>query len=382
MRKAGRILTGLFALFLSFYIGAIDCMAAQSGQYTYTVTLHVGNHGEVRGDAGNYVQVVPPADNGGMNYSVDVRGDALVVSGLPYGSRVNLPAQDLVASTNGKYYVKGARQSGRDDSEQRASCLVTGDQDFVAAYGVTGEQASYTVNYQDENGNAMAESRVYYGNIGDRPVVSFRYIEGYEPQAYNLTKTLSENAAENIFTFIYRPVQTGGTGDGGTGTGGGGQTGGTTVPSGGGQAADNQGGAAPVTPGTPAPGGNAAPAPGGAVTPAPGGAAAPAPGGANAPAAPDDGPAAPDDGPGNEADDDQPGVDVPDENVPLDNGPQEFENLDDEEVPLADLPGSEAAHGRRMSMVAVAAGIVGAAALIGLFVVLWMQRKKKKEEAR
>lgn len=379
MRKAGRILAGLFALCLSLYMGAADCMAAQQGKYTYTVTLHAGNHGEIRADAKSYVQVVPPADNSGAGYNVDVREDAIVVSGLAYGSRVNLQARDLVDSTNGKYYVKGARLSGRDDADQRASCLVTGDQDFVAAYGVTGEQVSYTVNYQDENGNAMAESRVYYGNIGDRPVVAFRYIDGYEPQAYNLTKTLAANAAENIFTFVYRPVQAGGgtgTGTGGGNAGGGGgQTGGTTVPSGG-QTAGNQGAAAPAAQGTPAP---VTPAPGGAT---PGGAAAPAPGGADTPAPGGaDAPAAPDEGPGNDGPaDDQPGVNVPDDNVPLDNGPQEYENLDDDDVPLADLPGSEAAHGRRMSMVAVAAGIVGAAALIGLFILLWMQRKKKKEQ--
>ena len=377
MKKAGRILAGLFALCLSLYMGAADCMAAGSGQYTYTVTLHVGNHGEIRADAASYVQVVPPAEGAAaMTHAVEIKGDAIVVSGLAYNSQVTLQAQALVVSTNGKYYVKGARQSGRDDSEQLASCRVTGDRDFVTAYGVTGEQVSYTVRYEDEEGNALAESRVYYGNIGDRPVVAFRYIEGYEPQAYNLTKTLTANEAENIFTFVYRPVQAGGgtgsgTGGGGTG-GGGGQTGEPAAPSGG-QPAEGQGA---VTPGTPAPGGAATPAPGGAVPPAPGGAAAPAPGGADAPAAPDEDPE-------NDApDDNQPGVDIPDEDVPTDDGPEELVDLDDEEVPLADIPGrEEAAHGRRMTMVAIATGVVGAAALVGLFVLLWMQKKKKKEEA-
>ena len=376
MKKAGRILAGLFALCLSLYMGAADCMAAGSGQYTYTVTLHVGNHGEIRADAASYVQVVPPAEGAAaMTHAVEIKGDAIVVSGLAYNSQVTLQAQALVVSTNGKYYVKGARQSGRDDSEQLASCRVTGDRDFVTAYGVTGEQVSYTVRYEDEEGNALAESRVYYGNIGDRPVVAFRYIEGYEPQAYNLTKTLTANEAENIFTFVYRPVQAGGgtgsgTGGGGTG-GGGGQTGEPAAPAGG-QPAEGQGA---VTPGTPAPGGAVTPAPGGAVTPAPGGAAAPAPGGADAPAAPDEDPE-------NDApDDNQPGVDIPDEDVPTDDGPEELVDLDDEEVPLADIPGrEEAAHGRRMTMVAIATGVVGAAALVGLFVLLWMQKKKKKKK--
>ncbi len=61
----------------------------------------------------------------------------------------------------------------------------------------------YTVNYQDENGRTLAESRKYYGNIGDKPVVAHIYIENYEPQALALTRTLSSNEAENVFTFVY-----------------------------------------------------------------------------------------------------------------------------------------------------------------------------------
>ena len=37
-------------------------------------------------------------------------------------------------------------------------------------------------------------------------MVAYHYIEGYQPQAYNLTKTLSKNEAETVFTFVYEPV--------------------------------------------------------------------------------------------------------------------------------------------------------------------------------
>lgn len=37
-------------------------------------------------------------------------------------------------------------------------------------------------------------------------MVAYHYIEGYQPQAYNLIKTLSKNEAENVFTFVYEPV--------------------------------------------------------------------------------------------------------------------------------------------------------------------------------
>ena len=78
----------------------------------------------------------------------------------------------------------------------------------MVAYGIKGEQVAYTVEYKDEDGNQLAESQTFYGNIGDKPVVAYRYIENYVPQALALTKTLSKNAAENVFTFTYKPGET------------------------------------------------------------------------------------------------------------------------------------------------------------------------------
>lgn len=76
-------------------------------------------------------------------------------------------------------------------------------------------------------------------------------------------------------------------------------------------------------------------------------------------------------------------VDIPDDDVPQDDGPEELVDLDDENVPLADtIPDDEVplAQGKRLGAVAIAAGVVGAAALIGVLIWLWMQKKKKKEE--
>ena len=83
---------------------------------------------------------------------------------------------------------------------------MTEDQDYVVAYGIKGATVAYTVNYLDEDGNALAPSETYYGNVGDKPVVAYLYIEGYQPQAYNLGKTLVEDATQNVFSFIYAPI--------------------------------------------------------------------------------------------------------------------------------------------------------------------------------
>lgn len=66
----------------------------------------------------------------------------------------------------------------------------------------------HTVNYQDASGNSLAESQTFYGNVGDKPVVAYRYVENYIPDALALTKTLSDNESENVFTFTYTPGAT------------------------------------------------------------------------------------------------------------------------------------------------------------------------------
>lgn len=359
MKKWGKILTGLMSLCLAWSVAGTDCRAAQNPvtpvPYTYTVTIHLGNPDNGGSFTGG------PAIAGSSSAETTVNRDTVVIKGLKAGERVNLTAQDFVSVPDGgKYYAKAIRQSGRDSAE--GSYAVKGDMDFVVAYGIRGDMVAYTVNYQDAAGNALAQSSTYYGNVGDKPVVSYRYIEGYEPQAYNLTGTLTANAADNVFTFVYTPVEEGNEGGG---EGGGNQP--PAAPGQGQDAAPQAPAQAPAAPATPAP---ATPAP---ATPAP---ATPAPAGPAAPAAPDDGPDAPD-AP------DNPVVDIPDDEVPQNEGPEELVDLDDENVPLADtIPDDDVplARGKRLGAVAIAAGVVGAAALIGVFIWLWMQKKKKKEE--
>ncbi len=163
-------------------------------EYTYTVTFYAGNQGTFADGAGK-----------------------IVMSNLKYGAFVSFDVQkDGVVTLNNsdKYYVKGLRKSGRDNSEtdeleaSRYSVTVKGDADYVVAYGIKGNQVAYTVNYQDVDGKELLASNTYYGNVGDKPVVAYQYVEGYTPQALALTKTLSENSAENVFTFRYTPIGT------------------------------------------------------------------------------------------------------------------------------------------------------------------------------
>ncbi len=353
MCKIGRILTALWSFCLMVSLCGVDVHAAEA-PYTYQVTFYTGNHGAFMGSG--HVNV----DNGktGSGYQIQASGSSIVVSGLKIGDRVNFDAaMDGAVSLgeNSKYYVKGIRLSGRDnDTVGMSSFEVKGDQEYVVAYGIRGNMTSYVVNYEDTSGNSLATSRMYYGNVGDRPVIAFLYIEGYEPQAYNLTKTLSANAAENVFTFTYSRVAAGGGGGGGTGGGGttGAGTSATEAP------APEEG-----TPATEAPAAPIAP-----VTADAGGAAAgPAGGGADAAgAAPAGGDA----------------VEAPDEDVPQADGPEELQQLDDEDVPLAGTEKDGSDSGVKNIAGAVAIAAVAVIALAAMLF-LWLKRRKKdkKEDA-
>lgn len=302
IRKGLLGLAILFAVTLQMMFGS-EVKAAED--YTYTITLYAGNHGVF--------------SNG---------QDKLVISDLGYGDQVNLDlnlADMKPQILDDKYYAKGIRQSGTDGggSEQSLWVDVTGDADYVIAYGIKGNQVAYTVNYQDENGNELLPSRTFYGNIGDKPVVAYQFIDGYQPQAYNLTKTLSSNEAENVFPFIYVPADTGTV---------------TTI---------TQAGTVTVIPATPAAGTAAAGAGTGAAAGGTAGAAGGTAGGTTETTPPAD-----------------ETVEVPDEETP-----QALQDLDDEEVPKANID-AERKTSRAPIVVGIVVGVLALAAIASTIIYL------------
>lgn len=284
MRYRKRMSALLLSLCLIGSMG-ISAKAAEKEPYTYTVRFLAGAQGEFNPD-GNL------SNNGTQSPRLE-SGTSLVFEGLAPGQRVNFSSRMIALKDGSKYYVKGIRESGKDNNTVYYNDFyVEGDRDYVVAYGILGDAVAYTINYEDTSGRRLAPSETYYGNVGDRPVVSYLYIEGYQPQAYNLIGRLSENAAENVFTFVYDRARPGTT-----------TVITTTVP----------GTTTTVT------------VPGETVTePAEGGAAGGAAAGGGGGAA----------GAGADAGDaGAAGVEVPDEEVPQ--APADIQSIDDEEVPLA-----------------------------------------------
>ncbi len=321
LKNAGMSILILFLMAIS----GSQAVSAAEEAYTYTVRLYAGNQGTIT--------------NSGVEISsstarISFSDDCAVISGLQYGDMVYIRPQDAIETTDERYYVRGVRRSGRDNAQAESPAFyVACDRDFVAAYGVRGDMAEYTVSYQDEAGNTLMKSDTYYGNIGERQYVSSRYIEGYQPSSLNMVKTLSANAAENIFTFRYTRIAAGTTpAPGGTTTT---ATTGTTT--------------AGTTTTTTAAGGGT-------------------PGAQDADAAEQGGETPP----GGDAN-----VPLPDDNVPLDQ--QELENLDDGEVPLADIKAEQAG---LMGYFPIYAGIAATAAAVLAVAVIYLYKRKKTLPAK
>ena len=220
--KISKIYSKVLVLLLALCVtGSIDLTARAASsdeKETYTVRLFSGAHSTLI--------------NGSEMMSYEVAYD----SPLPFSTRdvVQLGAES-------KYYVKDIRESGKDNAETlEEGYRVREDRDYVVTYGVLGNSVSYTVQFQTEDGTDLAPPETYYGNIGDRPVVAFLYIDGYLPQAYNLTGTLQSDPAANVFTFVYTPVSEEAAA---AGAEAGAAAGGTTTTPGAGTAAAGAGGA-------------------------------------------------------------------------------------------------------------------------------------------
>lgn len=191
MKTIKKALTIILTLVLAAGFGCFSVFAAddfgESYEAEYTITVYSGKEGTF-GD-GSTVKTFTKGYNKPLTISLDELG--------------------LKVNDGSKYYDRGLKIAGHDNDEtsrigyRTINTTVTGDQSYSVAYGLKGGMVKYTVNYLDDNDNPLAPSAEYYGMAGDYPVVSYLYVEGYAPEFYNLGKTLTDNEADNVFTFRY-----------------------------------------------------------------------------------------------------------------------------------------------------------------------------------
>ena len=213
-KALGLILTFVFALSV-FMTTPITAEAS----YTYRIKINLGNNADAFFDTA----AVDSLRGAGftVEYPVVRKTDGkelknqLIISGLAYNDTIPVDVDSLikVAYTEDEanmthYYVKGLRVAGADDlvamdAEKNVSLQVTGDETYVAAYGV-GATIPYTVSYVDKEDNKLLPDDTLYAAEGEVIFVPSRHISGYRPDAYY--KTASKGLKKDtVFKFVYSP---------------------------------------------------------------------------------------------------------------------------------------------------------------------------------
>ena len=183
MRALKRMLLALCAVVLAL---AFVAAPAYADSYEYDVRIFAGNHGTFGGD------------------------DVVTLGTYAEGTEITVTRQqveDMLSMEDGtKYYVKGFRVSGQDTLYSSYTFDVNEDTDLIVAYGVEGAMTSYTIHFVVEATGQELGSATFTGKVGDKPVESYEYFEGYRPLYRNITGTLREGA--NDWTLPYVAVET------------------------------------------------------------------------------------------------------------------------------------------------------------------------------
>lgn len=226
-------ITSAFALVLAL-VAAQLAFAVSPAYADYTHTLTVSAGAGTFNDGTDDINLVK---NGETTAYVQSNATSIKVGEKTYDIKT-MP--DGLEPAESKYFVRGLKVAGDDNDNAKVGTinLATGqghlgneDVELVVAYGLKSNMVKYTVNYFEYGTNAaLAPSETHYGVVGDKPVVSFKYFDGYLPRDLNITGTIAADGS-TIFTFYYYEVDLNGNiiiindGDGGAGAGGAGGAG-------------------------------------------------------------------------------------------------------------------------------------------------------------
>ena len=203
MRKIAKI-APILTLIAMMIMGTLSVSA-----YGYEISISSGN-GEFSGGS-IYSKGIPATgtiDVDQANSSVTIGGTTYTLTKMPDGK----------APAASKYFMAGIKLAGYDTDDVNGGAnsgeikldamYGTKDLEFVVAYGMKSSMVSYTVHYV-ANGTEIREADTFYGVAGDNVIVSYKYVDGYIPQALTGVATLSSNSDENDFTFLYDEAEEG-----------------------------------------------------------------------------------------------------------------------------------------------------------------------------
>ena len=166
--KRIKILLSLLVLACVF----LSCsLSAFADDCTYTVRIFAGNQGTID-------------------------GGTVVVNPTTFDLDQN------VAVTSDRYYAKGIRESGKDINPYYMDlpASIDHDTDYVVVYGLNTNRVILTIRYLSTGGAVLAEDRVLYANVNDKPMVKALYIDGYAPDYLYITGTLT---TDTTWEFTY-----------------------------------------------------------------------------------------------------------------------------------------------------------------------------------
>ena len=173
--------------------------------YGYEISISSGN-GEFSGGS-VYSKGIPATGT----IDVDQASSTVTIGGTAY-TLTKMP--DGKAPADSKYFMAGIKLAGDDNSGANSGEIKLDamykdkDLEFVVAYGMKSSMVSYTVHYV-ANGVEIRNADTFYGVAGDNVIVSYKYVDGYIPQALTGVATLSSNSSENDFTFLYDAAEEG-----------------------------------------------------------------------------------------------------------------------------------------------------------------------------
>ena len=174
-----KFLRKLFAAVLPLCLVFLPVHAAP---YKYRVTIYAGLQGTVNGQEKLVLEFEKGQEWNSNNFTV-------------------VPNDD-------RYFCNYEFEYAGQEGSWVSVLKVESDVDLVPVYRLAGDMVEYRVQYLHSGDNAvLLPQQTFFGNIGDKPVVAYRFLEGYIPTAYAETKTISADPAENTFTFYYLTLE-------------------------------------------------------------------------------------------------------------------------------------------------------------------------------